>query len=60
MPRIKDQMKFKERGESRVTLTMMILLYNLQARVAWINQLQSFYSVALDHDANLDFAPCNK
>jgi hypothetical protein len=31
MPRQKDCMKFETCGERRVTLTMMILLYNLQA-----------------------------
>jgi hypothetical protein len=31
MPHLKDCMKFETRGERRVTLTMMILLYNLQA-----------------------------
>jgi hypothetical protein len=38
MPRIKDWMNFKECGESKVTLMMMILLYNLRARVVGINQ----------------------
>jgi hypothetical protein len=51
MPRIKDRMRFEERGERRVTLTMMILLYNLRARMAGINQLNSFYMGALYHDA---------
>jgi hypothetical protein len=32
IPRLKDRMKFETRGERRVTLTMMILLYNLRAR----------------------------
>jgi hypothetical protein len=32
MPRLKDCMIFETRGERRVTLTMMILLYNLRAR----------------------------
>ncbi len=55
MPRIKDRMKFEERGEWKVTLTMMVLLYNLRAKMVGINQLNSFYAGPLDRDANLDF-----
>jgi hypothetical protein len=55
MPRIKDRMKFEERGELEVTLMMMILLYNLRARMVGINQLNSFYLGALYCDANVDF-----
>ena len=54
MPRIKDRMKFEERGERKVTLTVMILLYNLQAWMVGINQLQSFYVGALYPDANVE------
>ncbi len=57
MPRIKDRMKFEERGERKVTLTVMILLYNLQARMIGINQLRSFYMGALYRDANVEFVP---
>jgi hypothetical protein len=55
MPRIKDRMQFEERGEWKVTLTMMVLLYNLRARMVGINQLNSFYAVPLHRDANIDF-----
>jgi hypothetical protein len=55
MPRLKDCMKFETGGELRVTLTMMILLYNLQARAVGINQLMSFYTAPLDRDANTEF-----
>ncbi len=55
MPHLKDCMKFETRGEQRVTLTMMILLYNLQAQAVGINQLTSFYSAPLDCDANIEF-----
>jgi len=57
MPRIKDRMKFEERGERKVTLTVMILLYNLRARMVGINQLRSFYMGALYRDANVEFVP---
>jgi hypothetical protein len=55
MPRIKDRMQFEERGEWKVTLTMMVLVYNLRARMVGINQLNSFYAVPLHRDANIDF-----
>jgi hypothetical protein len=57
MPRMKDRMKFEERGERKVTLTMMILIYNLRARMVGINQLRSFYTVSLNRDANIEFVP---
>ena len=44
-------------GERKVTLTVMILLYNLRARMVGINQLQSFYVGALYPDANVEFVP---
>ncbi len=55
MPCLKDCMKFETRGERRVTLTMMILLYNLQAWTVGINQLKSVYTAPLDCDANIEF-----
>ena len=57
MPRVKVRMKFKTHGERKVTLTMMILLYNLRARMIGINQLRSFYMGALYHDASIEFVP---
>ena len=44
MPHIKDRIKFEQLGEQQVTLLVMILLYNLQARMVGINQLNSFYT----------------
>ena len=55
MPRLKDHMKFETCGEWRVTLTMMILLYNLHAWAVGINQLKSVYTAPLDRDANIEF-----
>jgi hypothetical protein len=57
MPRIKYKMKFEERGERKVTLTVMILLHNLWERMVGINLLQSFYMGALYRDANVEFVP---
>jgi hypothetical protein len=55
MPCLKDRMIFETRGERRVTLSMMILLYNLRARAVGINQLKSVYTAPLDRDANIEF-----
>jgi hypothetical protein len=55
MPHLKDHMKFETHGEQRVTLTMMILLYNLQAQAVGINQSTSFYTAPLNRDANIEF-----
>ena len=57
MPHTKDRMKFEEHGERKVTLPMMILLYNLQARMVGINYMHSFYMRALYRDVNIDFVP---
>jgi hypothetical protein len=55
MPCLKDCMKFETHGEQMVTLTMMILLYNLRARAVGINQLTSVYTAPLHCDANIEF-----
>ncbi len=55
LPRIKDRMKFETHGEQKVTLTMMILLYNLQAQTVGINQLLSFYVAPPHCNANVEF-----
>lgn len=57
MPRIKDRIVYEERGERKVTLCAMILLYNLRANRVGINQLTSVYAAPLLRDANLDFVP---
>jgi hypothetical protein len=55
MPRLKDCMKFETCGEQRVTLTMMILLYDLQAWAVGIIQLTSVYTASLDCNADIEF-----
>ena len=57
MPRMKDQIKYEEHGELKVSLTVFILLYNLRARMVGLNQLNSFYATPLNRDANLEFVP---
>ncbi len=53
MPRLKDCMKFETCGEQRVTLTMMVFLYSLQAWAVGINQLMSFYTAPLHRNSNI-------
>lgn len=50
-PRLCDRMPFEKRGERRVSMKMMILLYNLRARRVGINQIRNFFLQALDNDA---------
>jgi hypothetical protein len=50
-------MVFEERGERKVTLSLMILLYNFRANLVGINQLASFYAAPLLRDANREFVP---
>jgi len=54
---LSHQCHAEERGERKVTLTVMILLYILRAWMVGINKLQSFYVGALYCDANVEFVP---
>jgi hypothetical protein len=51
-PRMQDRFKFEKFGERRVILKMMILVYNLRARMVGINQIKNHYMPALLVDAN--------
>ncbi len=53
-PRVKDSFAYEERGEWRILLNMFILLYNMQARMVGMNQIQNTYLRHLKHDANQD------
>jgi hypothetical protein len=53
-PRIKDQFVYKERGEWRICLKMLILIYNMRARMVGINQIWNMYMKHLDQNANTD------
>ncbi len=55
MPHLKDRMKFEECGDHKVTLMMMVLLYNLPVRMVGINHFTSFYTMPLNVDANLRY-----
>jgi hypothetical protein len=53
-PRLKDRFVYEERGERRITLKMLILLYNMRARMVGINQIRNTYMKHLSRDANAD------
>jgi hypothetical protein len=42
-PWIKDQFVYRERGERRICLKMLVLIYNMRARMVGINQIRNTY-----------------
>ena len=50
-PRLGDRLVYEERGERRIMMKMMILLYNFRARLVGINQIKNVYMSSLDEDA---------
>lgn len=51
-PRMLDRLVYEERGERRIMMKMMILLYNFRARLVGINQIKNVYMKNLIQDAN--------
>jgi hypothetical protein len=51
-PRLKDRLIYEERGERRIILEMLVLLYNYRASTVGINQIQSTYMPYLARSAN--------
>ena len=51
-PRLKDRFIYEEFVERRIILKMMILLYNLRARLVGINQIKNTYMPALQVNVN--------
>ena len=50
-PRLGDRLVYEERGERRIMMKMMILLYNFLARLVGINQIKNVYMSNLNEDA---------
>ena len=50
-PRLGDRLVYEERGERRIMMKMMILLYNFRARLVGINQIENVYMSNLNDDA---------
>ena len=51
-PRMCDKMPFEMKGERRISIKMMVFLYNLRARKVGINQIRNYFMPRLDIDAN--------
>lgn len=51
-PRLNDKFPFETRGERRIAIKMMVLIYNLRARMVGINQIKNFFMPALNVDAS--------
>ncbi len=50
-PQVKDRFVYKERGEQRTYLKMLVLLYNMRARMVSINQVRNTYMEHLTRNA---------
>jgi hypothetical protein len=54
-PWVKDRFVYEERGERRICLKMLLLLYNMRARMVGINQIRNtFMKHLLMRNANED------
>jgi hypothetical protein len=51
-PRLKDRMIYEEKGERRLIMNMIVLLYNFRASVVGLNQIQSSFMPWLERNAN--------
>ena len=51
-PRLKDGMPFEEQGERKITLNLMVLLYNFETGIVGMNQIQNSYMLHTSPDAN--------
>jgi hypothetical protein len=53
-PWVKDRFVYEERGERRICLKMLVLLYNMRARMVGINWTRNTYMKHLMRNANED------
>jgi hypothetical protein len=51
-PCLKDHLLYEERGERRIILEMIVLLYNFRASTVEMNQIQSTFMPHLERSAN--------
>ncbi len=51
-PRIKDHIALEYRGQRKLTMKLLILLYNLRARKVGINQILNVYMPSLNENVN--------
>ena len=53
-PRLKEKIRFEERGERKIMLNLMVLLYNFRASKVGQNQIRNVYMPFLNRNA-LDY-----
>ena len=51
-PRLKDRLQYEERGERRIILEMVVLLFNFRTSTVGLNQIQSTFMPNLERSAN--------
>ena len=51
-PRLKDRITYEERGDRRLTLELIVMLYNYRASVVGLSQIQSVFMPWLEKNAN--------
>lgn len=51
-PRLKDRFTYEERGEQKIVLLSMVLLYNYRSRAVGINQILHSYMPYESVEAN--------
>jgi hypothetical protein len=51
-PRLKDRLIYEDRGERRLIMNLIVLLYNFRASVVGLNQIQSSFMPWLQRSAN--------
>ena len=51
-PRLKERFPYEERGERKIMLSVIILLYNFRSRHVGINQILHVYMPHLSAEAN--------
>ena len=50
-PRLKDVLRFEEKGERRIILQLVPLLYNMRLELVGLNQLRNVYAPTLSKDS---------
>ncbi len=53
-PQLRDQIKYEDRGEGRINIKMMALLFNLCSNLVGISPSRSVYMPILKHDQSND------
>jgi hypothetical protein len=53
-PQLNDRFIYKEQGEQRIVMKILVLLYNMWVRMVGINQIQNTYMRHLNRNATKD------